>query len=243
MTKEEAKKLKEFCKIIGVRIKDLELLKTALTHRSYLNENPNEVKEHNERLEFLGDAVLEILVSKHLFDNYPEKTEGDLTSFRAAAVRTESLSEEATKNRMGEFIFMSKGEEKTGGREREYILANTFEAVIGAIYIDRGLQVVDKLLRKKLYYKIPKIIKERLDIDSKSKLQEVAQEIVKETPTYEVVSTNGPDHRKLFTMKVVIGDKRFGRGQGLSKQEAEQNAAADALENWKELISKHFGID
>lgn len=243
MTKDEAKKLKEFSRKIKVKIKDLELLKTALTHRSYINEYKKGRLEHNERLEFLGDAVLEVLVSKHLFDNYPNRNEGDLTSFRAAIVRTESLYEESKKLNIGKYIFMSKGEEKTGGRERPYILANTFEAIIGAIYLDQGLTITRKFLERDLYYKIPEIIENRLDIDNKSKLQEISQEILRETPTYEILKSIGPDHAKKFTTRVLIKEKDFGHGKGASKQESEQDAAKSALENWKELIAKYFDID
>lgn len=243
MTKTEAVKLKQLCEKIGIKIKNLETLKVALTHRSYLNEHRRYNIEHNERLEFLGDAVLELLVSRHLFDNYPNKAEGELTSFRAATVRTESLYEEAKKINLGAFIFMSKGEEKTGGRKRPYILANTFEALLGAIYLDQGLTSVEKFLKRVLYYKIPEIIENRLDIDNKSKLQEISQEILKETPTYAILKTTGPDHAKKFTSRVLIKDKDFGQGQGASKQEAEQDAANQALENWKHLIAKYFGID
>ena len=243
MTKEDAQKLKKFCKVIDVNIKNLELLKTALTHRSYLNEHRRTHLGHNERLEFLGDAVLELLVSKHLYDKYPIKTEGELTSFRAATVRTESLCEEAKKLHYGKHIFMSKGEEQTGGRERPYILANTFEAVVGAIYLDQGIAATYKFLRRVLFYKIPNIIKKRLDIDNKSKLQEISQEILKETPTYKILSSEGPDHAKKFTTQVLLKDKDFGHGKGMSKQQAEQNAAQSALKNWKSLIAKYFGID
>lgn len=243
MTKDEATKLKQFCKKIGVKIKNLELFKTALTHRSFLNENRKVTIEHNERLEFLGDAVLELLVSRYLFENYPPKSEGELTSFRAATVRTESLFEEAKKLDLGKYIFMSKGEEKTGGRERPYILANTFEAIIGAIFLDQGIAVTRKFLAKYLYYKIAKIIQNRLDIDNKSKLQEISQEILKETPVYEILKSTGPDHEKKFTTRVIIKEKDFGHGIGQSKQVAEQNAARSALENWKFLIAKYFNLD
>ncbi|MDD3647605.1 MAG: ribonuclease III [Candidatus Dojkabacteria bacterium] len=243
MTKSDAEKLKGFCKIIRIDISDLELLKVALTHRSFVNEYRKGKLEHNEKLEFLGDAVLELLVSKYLFDNYPAKAEGELTSFRAATVRTESLFEESERLGYGKFLFMSKGEENTGGRTRPYILANTFEAIIGAIYLDKGLEVVRKFLKRELFYKIPEIVEKRLDIDSKSKLQEISQEVVKETPVYEVVDATGPDHAKKFTARVLIKAKDFGKGSGLSKQEAEQNAAESAIKNWKELLAKYFDID
>ncbi|MBU0976773.1 ribonuclease III [Patescibacteria group bacterium] len=243
MTKSEAEKLKKFCQITKITVKKLELLKVALTHRSYVNEHRTGRPEHNEKLEFLGDAVLELLVSRHLFDNYPDKAEGELTSFRAATVRTESLFEEAQRLNYGRFIFMSKGEENTGGRERPYILANTFEAVIGAVYLDLGLDVVKKFLKRELFYKIPEIVEKRLDIDGKSKLQEISQEVVKETPQYEVLEAAGPDHAKEFTARVLVKGKDFGKGTGNSKQDAEQKAAENAIKNWKELIAEYFNID
>jgi ribonuclease-3 len=243
MTKDEVKKLRKFCEIIKVKFHDLEFLKIALTHRSYLNEYRKGSIQHNERLEFLGDATLELLVSKHLYDKYPSRAEGDLTSFRAATVRTESLAEEALKLSVGEFIYMSKGEASTGGRKRPYILANTFEAIIGALYLDSGLRMTEKFLKHALFYKIPKIVENRLDIDNKSKLQEISQEILRETPTYEIVKSVGPDHAKRFTARVIIKKKAFGHGRGKSKREAEQEAASNALEDWKMLVAKYFNID
>lgn len=236
ISKEEEKRLQEVQEILKTDVKNLELFKTSLTHRSYLNEHSDKNYSHNERLEFLGDAVLELAISKYLYKKYPNHPEGDLTSFRSAIVRTESLYDEMKRLGLGEYIYMSKGEEQTGGRERPYILANTFEAITGAIYLDRGLTVVEKFLRKELFYKIPNIVKNRLDIDNKSKLQELAQEVLKDTPSYEIIKAEGPDHSKEFTAKVVIDSRDFGEGKGLSKQEAEQNAAGDALEDWKERI-------
>jgi len=243
MTKLEANRLKKFCSMINIEFKDLELLKVALTHRSYCNEFKKGKIQHNERLEFLGDAALELLVSRYLFSRYTKRAEGELTSFRAATVRTESLSDEAKKLSIGEYIFMSRGEERTGGRNRPYILANTFEAIVGALYLDQGLQPTDKFLKRVLFYKISDIVKNRLDIDNKSKLQEISQEILKDTPVYEIVRSVGPDHAKVFTVKVLIKQKNFGTGKGQNKQEAEQNAASEALNNWKKHIAKYFGID
>lgn len=245
MTKNDADKLRKFSEIIKIKVKNFELLKTSLTHKSYINEHKKERihLEHNERLEFLGDAVLELLVSRYLYENYPSRAEGELTSFRAATVRTESLFHEALKLNIGKYIYMSKGEEQTGGRKRPYILANTFEAIIGCIYLDQNLNIVNKFLEKELFYKIPKIVKKRLYIDNKSKLQEISQEILRETPIYQVVDSEGPDHKKVFTSKVVIKNKDFGTGKGPNKQEAEQNAALKALDCWKKLIAEYFGID
>jgi ribonuclease III len=159
---------------------NLEMLKEAFTHRSF-------GKKHNERLEFLGDAVLELVITELLFQDFPTRTEGELTSFRAAIVKTESLAEEAIRLGLGEYIFMSKGEEATGGRLRQYILADVLESFIGAIYLDQGYETVKSFINDNLYYKAKKIVELRSDIDAKSKLQELAQERFKETPFYKVV--------------------------------------------------------
>ena len=240
---EDEEKLLKASDILAVKFKNLNLLKIALTHRSYLNENKEAGLQHNERFEFLGDAVLELIVSKYLFDKYNNKNEGELTSFRSAVVRTESLYEEIKKMGINEYIYMSRGEEQTGGRKRPYILANTFEAIVGAIYLDQGLISCEKFLRKTIFYKIQNIVKNRLDIDSKSKLQEIAQDILKDTPVYKIIKEEGPDHNKTFTSQVLIKGKDFGQGSGLSKQEAEQKAAEDALINWKKSIAKYFKLD
>jgi len=223
------KELKVIEKLIGFSFINKELLIEALTHKSYLNENRSISSKNNERLEFLGDAVLELSVTRYLFVIYPEFMEGDLTSFRAALVKTESLAEEAFRLRLGDFIFMSKGEESTGGRTRQYILANTVEAIIGAIYLDQGYELADKFILEHICYKAEKIISERSDIDSKSKLQEIVQEKLRITPTYELISAIGPDHNKIFEMGVYTGDNLITTGKGKSKQEAEQDAAKKAL--------------
>lgn len=236
----ERKDSQELAKKINVAFKDNELLKKALIHRSYINEADDSGLKHNERLEFLGDAVLELLVTQYLFDSYPERPEGELTSFRSATVKTESLAETASQIELGYYIFMSKGEERTGGRTRPYILANTFEALLGAIYLDQGLATAETFLKEFLYPKIKGIVENRLDIDNKSSLQEKSQEQAGYTPTYELISETGPDHEKVFTMAVKIGKHEFGRGSGHSKQEAEQNAAEKALENWNQLYKQHY---
>lgn len=232
--------LSNFLAKIGINFKNMDLVEEALTHRSYVNENRDKVGNHNERMEYLGDAVLELVVTEFLFRTYETYPEGDLTSFRAALVKTESLAEEAERLGVGEFILMSKGEEATGGRTRPYILANTVEAIIGAIYLDQGYNASEEFILKNICYKIDNIVKSRLDIDSKSKLQEIAQEVVKITPSYEFIKSQGPDHDKIFEMAVMLGEKTFGRGQGKSKQEAEQKAAQDALDNWDSLVQKYF---
>lgn len=233
-------KLQSFCEQIKVDFHDFNLLKEALTHRSHVNENGKHSINHNERLEFLGDAVLELVVTEYLFAQYPDKPEGDLTSFRAALVRTESLAEAGEELNFGEYIYMSKGEERTGGRERKAILANTFEAVMGAMYLDQGIEICRKFVSKTLLPKLDKIVQKRLDIDAKSKLQELAQEIVRVTPIYQLKAEQGPDHDKEFTMEVLLGDQVMAEGTGNSKQAAEQQAANIALENWNELYEKYF---
>lgn len=210
-------------KTIGLeRFDNRELLVEAFTHRSFS-------KNHNERLEFLGDAVLELVITELLYHDFKDRTEGELTSFRAAVVRTESLADEAIRLNLGEHIQMSKGEEATGGRTRQYILADVFESFIGAIYLDQGFDLAKKFIAENLYYKIQDIVKSRSDIDPKSKLQEFAQEKFKETPFYKVVKEEGPDHDKVFTVVVVIGSHEYELGTGKSKQIAEQDAAAKTL--------------
>jgi ribonuclease-3 len=225
---------------IKVQFHDQSLLKTALIHRSYLNEVRDQKLENNERLEFLGDAVLELLVTGFLFENYPDRSEGDLTSFRAATVKTESLAQTAELIGLGEYLYMSKGEERTGGRNRPYILANTFEALLGALYLDQGIEAAKTFLEQNLFGKIEAIVKNRLDIDSKSKLQELAQERFGFTPVYQMVNAEGPDHLKTFEMAVKIGEHSFATGSGKSKQEAEQAAAANALKDWERLAKQYY---
>lgn len=215
-------------KKLGVEFKDKGLLETAFTHRSFLNENKS-ADEHNERLEYLGDAVLEFLVSRRLYKNHPGRPEGELTSFRSAIVKTETLAHTARGLSYGKYLKMSRGEENTGGREKDYLLANTFEAVLGAMYLDRGMRVCESFLKRILYPQIKEIVENRLDIDPKTKFQEIAQELQKVTPNYELVSETGPDHNKTFTMAVLLGDKEYGRGTGASKQKAEEAAAEEAL--------------
>lgn len=219
----------EFTKKIDIEPNDLELYKRALTHRSFLNEANTSHSLHNERLEFLGDAVLELVVTEHLFSLFPDRPEGELTSFRAATVRTESLAETASELQIGDYLYLSKGEDLTGGRHKPYILANTLEAIIGAIYLDLGYAKAQEFVSKNLFHKISKIVELRLDIDNKSKLQEIAQDIMGYTPRYELKNAIGPDHAKKFTMVVKINEKVYGEGVGRNKQEAEQNAAKNAL--------------
>lgn len=239
ITEQDQLALENLSQKLEITFRNPAWLKEALIHRSFINENRGKTLRHNERLEFLGDAVLELAVTEFLYNQYPERSEGELTSFRAALVRTESLAAEAEKLDLGSFLFMSKGEEHTGGRKRIYILANTFEAVLGAIYLDQGYQSCLSFLQKVLLPKMADIVEKRLDIDAKSKLQEIAQENLRVTPTYVVVSESGPDHDKYFTMGVTLNSVQFGSGTGRSKQEAEQQAAQNTLENWQKLYEKY----
>ncbi len=215
---------------IGVTFQDKTLLQTAFTHRSYVNENRATVKEHNERLEFLGDAVLELVITDFLYKKYPERPEGELTAFRAALVNTQSISEAASELGMNDYLLLSRGEAKDTGRARQYILANTFEALIGALYLDQGYDAAHAFIRSTLFDKIETIVAERLWQDAKSYFQEKAQETYSATPSYELVDEVGPDHDKKFVAAALINDERIATGEGRSKQEAEQEAARKALE-------------
>jgi ribonuclease-3 len=215
---------------IKVQFTDKNLLKQAFTHRSFINENKNTAQEHNERLEFLGDAVLELAATSFLFKKYPKKHEGDLTSFRAALVNTNSLSEVASKLGFNDFLLLSKGESKDTGRARQYILADTFEAVIGAIYLDQGYDIAYKFIDTNLLILTEGIVSTGSWIDAKSYFQERSQELLSVTPIYETILEEGPDHNKYFTVAVKIKDETIATGKGKSKQEAEQEAARNALE-------------
>ena len=220
--------IKELEKDLNIKFNDINLLQRALTHRSFLNENRS-VDKSNERLEFLGDAVLELIVSDYLYREYSERPEGDLTSFRSAIVRTESLAQASRELGYGKYLRMAKVEEESGGRDKDYILANTFEAVLGAIYIDQGYQPCKKLVTQILISKIEDIVKNRTDIDSKTRIQELAQAKYNLTPNYVVLKEHGPDHNKKFVVGVKIGKKIIGKGKGSSKQRAEEAAAKKGL--------------
>lgn len=219
-----------FEKSIGTSFINKELLTQAFTHRSYLNENQSFKLSHNERLEFLGDAVLELVVTEYLYKKYPTKTEGELTSYRAALVNTVSISDAARELNMGDYLLLSKGEAKDTGRARQSILANTFEAVLGAIYLDKGYNEARDFVSVNLIPKIEKIVQKNLWRDSKSLFQEKAQEHDGITPAYQLISEVGPDHDKQFTVGVFIGSNKVAEGVGHSKQEAEQDAAEKGLE-------------
>lgn len=214
------------------KFNDPNLLETALTHRSALNEIDTKSHDSYERMEFLGDAVLELATTRFLFNKYPKEPEGVLTAYRSSLVKTTTLAEVAVSLELDKKLYMSKGEESTGGRGNIGILADVVEAVLGAIYIDQGFDAADKLLNKILFPKIDKIIKEKLYIDAKSYLQEVVQAKNIDTPTYQVVSEIGPDHDKEFTVIVSVNKKDVGRGVGKSKQQAEQRAAREALKKF-----------
>lgn len=228
------KEISELEAKLGVEV-DEEILSEAFTHRSFNGEDET-VLINNERIEFLGDAVLELLITEHLFREYPDLKEGTLTSIRAAVVKTESLAEESERLELGKYLRMSRGEEATGGRNRPYILANTFEAFVGSIYLSKGLEEARKFLVKELFYKIDEVLKTGSHIDNKSELQEKVQEKLKLTPSYRTLSQKGPDHDKIFRMAVYIGGVKCGEGEGRSKQKAEQEAAGSTLENWSKFF-------
>jgi len=210
--------------------KDPSLLDIALTHRSALNERQHRAVESNERLEFLGDAVLELATTKFLYAKFPTDSEGVLTAYRSALVKTTSLAEIATTLGLGEQLKMSKGEEATGGRSNISLLADTFEAVLGALYLDQGFKACEKFLQANLFTQLDKILVEQLYKDPKSELQEKVQSQGLGTPTYEVIDEVGPDHDKVFTVVVSVGKKKLGEGTGKSKQLAQQSAAEQALQ-------------
>ncbi len=224
----------DFEKEIDIRFNDKTLLKQAFVHRSYINENKSKVANHNERLEFLGDAVLEMIVTDDLYKKFPNKNEGDLTAFRSALVNADTLSDLASELNMDKLLLLSKGEAKDRGKARRYILANTIEALIGAIYLDQGYNVATRFIEKILMPKLDSIISSGQWIDAKSKFQEIAQERIGVTPSYEVTKSYGPDHDRMFEIGVYLNDVKIAEGSGKSKQEAEQEAARHALEekNW-----------
>ncbi len=217
-------------KILNVAFVDKNHLLTAITHRSYLNEHREATQEHNERYEFLGDAVLELVVTDFLFGKYPEKPEGELTAIRAALVNTVSIAEVATKLGVNDYLLLSKGEERDTGRARQYILANTFESLIGALYLDQGYDAAKEFIGSNLFDRTETIVQKRLWQDAKSRFQELAQEHVGVTPSYETLSQTGPDHDRVFTVGAFLQSEKVAEGKGRSKQEAEQDAALKAIE-------------
>jgi ribonuclease-3 len=214
---------------IRVKFKNPALLKTAFIHTSYMNEHRGEVQEHNERLEFLGDAVLEMVTTEFLYAAFPETNEGELTSFRSALVKGKHLSDVARELGLGEYLFLSRGEEKGGGREKSFLLANTLEALIGAIYLDRGFETAHEFIDRFILTNLGNILKKGLHVDAKSHFQEMSQEKLGMTPNYQVLSESGPDHNKIFEVGAFLGETFVAKGTGSSKQNAEQDAALAAL--------------
>jgi ribonuclease-3 len=218
----------EFSREAGLTFNDTQLLYLALTHSSYINEHP-EVPEDNERLEYLGDAALDFLTAAFLFRRYPEMDEGQLTRLRSALVRTEQLAQFALELKLGEAVLLGHGEEASGGRQREAMLCDAFEAMIGALYLDAGLQAVIAFLEPRLKAAVESALEDEDLLDPRSLLQIWAQGELGETPRYQTVGSYGPDHAREFVVEVEVGQKKAGRGQGRSKQEAAQRAATDAL--------------
>ena len=223
-----------FAKKIGLTFTDPELLCQAFTHRSYLNENrppggAESTSLHNERLEFLGDAVLELVITNYLYKKYPTKTEGNLTAYRAALVNATTIGQIAEELGVNEYLRLSRGEAQDTGRARQIILANTYEAIIGAIYLDQGYDSAERFLATTLFPSVTKVVAEKLWQDAKSYFQERAQEVTALTPHYEVLEESGPDHDKTFLVGVYLGDILVAKGSGHSKQEAEQAGARAGL--------------
>jgi ribonuclease III len=224
-----------FEKKLGLDFKNKDLLTQAFVHRSYLNENPDFNLDQNERLEFLGDAVLELIITEHLYSEYPQKAEGELTNWRASLVNAKMLTQIAEELGFNDFLLLSRGEMKELGKARQYILANTFEALIGAMYLDGGYEPSKIFIHKYVISRLGDIIANRLYKDAKSEFQELAQEKNGITPSYKVMKEWGPDHKKKFTVGVFLHEEMVAEGEGYSKQEAEEEAAKAALQvkNWE----------
>lgn len=216
---------------LGLRFHDKTLLQRALTHRSYLNENPDYILDDNERLEFLGDATLDFITAEYLYHRFPEMNEGQLTSLRSALVRTETLADFSLTINLGDYLYLGKGEEESGGRKRPPILCGAFEALIGAIYLDQGLEAVGRFFIPLIKPEVEVILATKSDKDAKSLFQELAQSWAKVTPTYQSLAETGPDHAKEFTVGAYLGDICYGQGTGPNKQQAAQAAAQAALIN------------
>ncbi|KKR04279.1 MAG: Ribonuclease 3 [Parcubacteria group bacterium GW2011_GWC2_39_14] len=228
---------KDFSKIerkIKVKFKNPDLLESALVHRSYLNEHPSFGLDHNERLEFLGDAVLELVVTEYLYNNFPNP-EGELTNWRASLVNAKTLSTIGQGLSLDEGLYLSRGEQKDTGKARQVIIANAMESVIGAIYLDQGWDAAQKFITMFVLSKLPEILDKKLYLDPKSSFQEIAQEKTGITPIYKILSEVGPDHDKVFEIGVYLKNDLISKGSGSSKQEAQEDAARNALElaDWK----------
>ena len=219
---------KEVSRVLGLAFHNTEYLQTAFTHRSYINEHRNYPLDHNERLEFLGDAVLELVVTEYLFHNYPNP-EGELTSWRAALVNGEMLSRVGAEIGIEPFLLMSRGEAKDTGRSRQYLVANAMEAIIGALYLDQGYDAAREFILRVVVSHLPEVFEQKLYADPKSEFQEQSQTRLSMTPSYRVLSESGPDHDKCFTAGAYIGDDLIAEGTGSSKQEAQREAAKNAL--------------
>lgn len=219
----------QFEQEIGIVFHDKALLRQAFTHRSYINENVGVATGHNERLEFLGDAVLELVITDYLYKKYPTTPEGELTAYRASLVNTNSISDAARAIGMNDYLLLSRGEAKEHGKSRAYILANTYEAFIGAVYLDQGYKQAEAFIAGTLFDKIETIVKEGTWRDAKSFIQEKAQEVFGITPSYRIIKEVGPDHDKVFTVAVYFGEEQIALGKGTSKQGAETDAARQAI--------------
>lgn len=227
---------------LGLTFRDKTLLQRALTHRSYVNENTNFLLEDSERLEFLGDAVLDFVTAEYLYHRFPEMSEGQLTSLRAALVRTETLAHFASKIGLGQHIYLGRGEEENRGRTRPAILCDCYEALVGALYLDQGLDVTKAFIAQAIKPVIPQILEGETDKDAKSLLQELSQKYRRITPIYRTVDERGPDHAKEFTVAAMIGGETYGLGAGLSKQAAAQAAAQVALARLEQEILERESI-
>ncbi len=228
--------INELEKQLGIVFRDKSLLQRALTHRSYLNEHPAFPFEDNERLEFLGDAVLDFVTGEYLYHRFPEQREGSLTGLRSVLVRRNTLADFARKWDLGHYLMMGHGEAETGGRNRAATLCAVFEAVVGALYLDQGIDSVQRVIEPLIVPQIARTLEERLDKDPKSTLQEIAQGRMHKTPRYRTVHESGPDHAKEFTVEATIGGEVYGQGKGPSKQEAAQEAARAALARFEEVM-------
>lgn len=234
---------KKFAKdVLGTEFDDITLLITAFTHRSYVNEHKKTAKVHNERLEFLGDAVLELVVTEYLYTTFQEP-EGILTNWRSALVRTESIGAAAMNNDFDSLLRLSRGEKRGTERARMQILANSYEAVIGAVYLDQGYEAARKLIEKTLLVTLPEILESGSWMDAKSHLQELAQSAEGFTPVYKVLDEIGPDHDKIFTIGVFVNGKLRGKGEGPSKQVGQQQAAEEALNFYKTESPQSVSVD
>lgn len=226
-TQSAKQKIQKLLSQLGFSCSNIDVFILAFVHRSIVNEKPHITPEHNERLEFLGDAVLELVITNRLFTDYSNKQEWELTDIRSALVRGRNLSQVAKNLHFEEYLFLGKGEENSGGRNNDYILANTLEAFIGALYLDSGIHVATEFIEKYIYTTLPTILEKKLFKDFKTLVQEYAQAEFEITPTYKVLEESGPDHDKNFTVGIYLWEKHIGTGTGSSKKKAQESAAQD----------------